>query len=142
MSFTWHKDLPVWDEQKKRIIGGAPDGIFDTRFASLKVGDPIPGMWYRVDEGDKAVGYGWVDVVWGDAEILLATETEEQSKGAGTFILEQLDAEARNMGLNYIYNIIRPTHPQADKLKAWLEARGFAEDRDGRLLRSVGKAAK
>lgn len=142
MSLSWHKDLPVWDANKQRIIGEAKPGIFDTRFSKVKEGAPIPCMWYRVEKDGKTVGYGWIDVVWGDAEILLAVDPSSRNQGAGSFILEQLDDEARTMGLSYIYNIVRPTHPEAEKVTKWLGERGFVQERDGRLLRRVGQPVK
>ena len=95
----------------------------------------------RVEQDGAIVGYGWIDVVWGDAEILLATSPEAQRSGVGTFILDHLDEEARGMGLNYIYNMVRPTHPEAETVTAFLVKRGFESKPDGRLTRRVGRAA-
>ena len=141
MSLTWHRDLPVWDADKKRVVGGTPPGVLDSRYAHIADGAQVPGNWFRVEEDGAVVGYGWVDVVWGDAEILLATSPEAQKRGVGTFILDHLDEEARRMGLNYIYNMVRPTHPDAEAVTAFLVKRGFESKPDGRLTRRVGHAA-
>ena len=138
MSFSWIRDNPPrWDAYKKRLIAEAPVGIFDTRYTSLVPGDPVAGEWWRVLDGDQVVGFGWLDVVWGDAEILLATAPDARGRGVGAFILERLDAEARERGLNYLYNIVRTTHPEGAKVTAWLQKHGFHTDVDGRLVRAV-----
>lgn len=142
MSFTWHKESPVWDADKQSIVGAAPKGALDSRYADMTDGALLPGNWYRVEQDGKTVGYGWIDVVWGDAEILLATAGDAQKSGVGSFILENLDQEARHMGLNYIYNMVRPTHPEAESVTAFLVKRGFTSETDGRLTRRVGAAAQ
>ena len=138
MSLSWHRDLPVWNAGKRRIVGNTPPGVLDSRYSEIKEGASVPCNWYRVEDDGKTVGYGWIDVVWGDAEILLATDSDTQNSGVGTFILNHLEEEARNMGLNYIYNVVRSTHPDAEKVTAWLVKRGFESKPDGRLIRKVG----
>lgn len=143
MTLRWIRETPAhWDANKARIVGGAPPGIFDTRYKSCKIGELVPGEWWRVEDDGSVVGYGWLDVVWGDAEILLATDPSAQRKGVGAFILDRLDEEARGRGLNYLYNLVRPTHPRAGELTAWLEKRGFSASEDGRLLRGVKRGAR
>ncbi len=141
MSLTWHRDVPIWDADKQRIVGGTAPGVLDSRYAEIEEGSTIPCNWYRVERDGAIVGYGWVDVNWGDAEILLATADEAQGSGVGSFILGNLDNEARRMGLAYTYNIVRPTHPEGDKVSAWLEKRGFKKSSDGSLRRRVGAAS-
>ena len=52
MSFKWvHEDAPRWDEAKDTIIGQAPEGIF--HLGNYRVGDVIPGEWWRVEEGGE-----------------------------------------------------------------------------------------
>lgn len=141
MSLAWIRERgPVWDQAKQRIVGGAPVGVFDARYKALAPGAPVPGEWWRVDDDGKTVGYGWLEVVWGDAEVLLATAPEAQGKGVGQFVLDRLEAEARARGLNYLYNVVRPTHPEGEKVGRWLAKRGFKAQEDGRLLRSPVKA--
>lgn len=138
MPFEWIAESPAtWDEGKRRVVGGAPAGVFDSRYASLPVGSLVPGEWWRVEDQGRAVGYGWLDVNWGDAEILLATDVEARGRGVGSFILAQLEAEAHARGLNYLYNLVRSTHPDGARVSAWLATRGFAPSVDGRLLRAV-----
>jgi ribosomal protein S18 acetylase RimI-like enzyme len=138
MTLRWIYESPaVWDADKARIVGAAPEGVFDTRYAQAKVGDLVPGEWWRVEDGEATVGYGWLDVNWGDAEILLATAPEAQQRGVGSFVLSHLEQEARARGLNYLYNVVRPTHPDADRVTAWLKKRRFEPSADGRLLRGV-----
>lgn len=140
MTLSWHRDLPVWDQNKQRIVGGTPQGVLDERYGDIQEGESVPCNWFRVEQDSAVVGYGWIDVVWGDAEILLATSKDARKGGIGTFILDKLDEEARGMGLNYIYNMVRPTHPQGEILSAWLVKRGFERKPDGRLVRRVGRA--
>ena len=138
MTLSWHRETnPTWDDAKARIVGGAPAGTFDTRYGELEPGAAVPGEWWRAEREGQTVGYGWIDVVWGDAEVLLATAEDARGAGVGSFVLEQLDKEARARGLNYMTNIVRSTHPQAEAVTAWLTKRGFKGSEDGRLLRRV-----
>ncbi len=41
------EEHPVWDDDKVRVIGGAPDGAFVLPFAH---GDDLPGDWWRVTD--------------------------------------------------------------------------------------------
>jgi N-acetylglutamate synthase-like GNAT family acetyltransferase len=141
MSLRWIQESPGrWDADKARIVGGAPAGVFDSRFRACREGDLLPAEWWRVEDDGKTVGYGWLDVVWGDAEILLASDPGCVGRGVGSFILEGLEAEARDRGLRYLYNLVRPTHPQAAEVTRWLEKRGFHKNEDGRLSRGVPAA--
>jgi ribosomal protein S18 acetylase RimI-like enzyme len=130
-----------WDSNKKRIIGDAPAGVFDRRYAELSEGDLVPGEWWRVEDDNGAVvGYGWLDIVWGDAEILLATDSKFRGRGVGTFILNSLENEVRTRGVNYLYNVVRTTHPERDRVTGWLKKRGFEASEDGSLRRSIPKS--
>lgn len=138
MELSWKRDeSPRWDEDRARIVGGAPAGVFDARYAASKIGDQVPGEWWRALDGDVTVGFGWLDVVWGDAEILLATDPDRAARGIGAFVLEHLETEARRRGLNRLYNLVRPTHPEAGRVTAWLEKRGFVASEDGSLVRRL-----
>ena len=138
MELNWvREDQPArWDVHKKRVVGGSPVGAFDSRLVDSELGAVMPGAWYRVEHQGAVVGYGWLDVNWGDAEILLATAPDRQGAGIGTFILEHLSLEARKRGLNYLTNVVRETNPRADEVRAWLCKRGFSSSEDGRLLRA------
>jgi GNAT superfamily N-acetyltransferase len=131
------EESPRWDARKAQIVGGAPAGVFDSRYRALREGDLVPADWWRVEDGKKTVGYGWLDVCWGDAEILLAVDPEARARGVGAFILGKLRDEARQRGLNYLTNLVRPTHPEAAKVTAWLQKRGFGPSDDGRLVCAV-----
>lgn len=138
MGLVWiAENPPTWDEGKQRIVGGAPAGVFDSRYGALALGALVPGEWWRVEDRGRTVGYGWLDVNWGDAEILLATDVEARGRGVGSFILVELEKEAHARGLNYLYNVVRPTHPDGERISAWLAARGFVPSVDGRMLRAV-----
>ena len=137
MTLQWIREQPaVWDDNKKRIIGQATPGIFDHRYQDCTIGASIPAEWWRVERDGRTVGYGWMDVVWGDAEILLATDPDDRGQGIGTFILEHMVAEAKAQQLNYVYNTVRPTHPQREQTTKWLEDRGFASAEDGSLRKA------
>ncbi len=44
MGLQWIKESnPVWDEGKQRIVGKAPAGIFDRRYAELESDQLVPG---------------------------------------------------------------------------------------------------
>lgn len=124
MALKWTKeDSPTWNADKQRIVGAAPEGVFD--MPERDAGDVVPCEWWRVERDGRVVGYGWLDNSWGDAEILLAVDPAECGAGIGTFILDRLEDEARAQGLNYLYNVVRETHPEGARVSAWLEARGF-----------------
>ncbi|WP_428264159.1 GNAT family N-acetyltransferase [Haliangium sp.] len=134
----WIQESPAyWDDDKQRIIGAAPTGVFDARFQRCAAGDLLPAEWWRVEEDGRTVGYGWLDVVWGDAEIVLAAAPDARGHGVGSFILDHLEREAHRRGLNYLYNTVRPTHPERNQISAWLTRRGFRQSEDGSLLRAV-----
>jgi GNAT superfamily N-acetyltransferase len=138
MSLRWiHESPAVWTADKARIVGRADEGIFDPRYAETSEGEMAGAQWWRVEKDGRTVAFGWLDVTWGDAEILLATEPESRGEGIGTFVLENLAREAREQGLNYMYNVVRESHPNGDGVRSWLEKRGFQADEDGRLLRRV-----
>jgi GNAT superfamily N-acetyltransferase len=133
---SWIAERPArWDEHKERIVGDAgSERLGEKTVAAWRQAQVLPGDWWRVESGDRVVGYGWMDVTWGDAEILVAVDAGERGKGVGTFILE---TEARSRGLNYLHNVVAVTHPEADATQRWLEGRRFEGDDSGRLRRSV-----
>ena len=134
MSLQWiHEERPTWDADKRRIVGGAPAGVFDRRLVSLPEGADLPGDWFRVEEDGRTVGYGWMDVEFGEAEVLLAVDPEHLGRGVGAFIVERLKEEARKRGLNYVTNIVRPTHPDRERVTRFLERQGFVAMEDGSL---------
>lgn len=135
-----HESPSYWNDDKARIIGQAPSGVFDRRYRECRLGELMPGEWWRVEDGGKTIGYGWLDLNWGDGEILLATDPEQRGRGVGSFILQKLEGEARGRGLNYVYNTVRPTHPDREMLTRWLEKRGFAGSEDGSLFRAAARA--
>lgn len=137
MSMQWIREQsPSWDAGKASIIGDAPQGIFE--LGPFEAGQVVPGEWWRVQRDGRAVGYGWMDIVWGDGEILLAVEPSAQGQGVGGFILEKLVDEARARGLEYVYNTVRPGHPQKQRVTAWLLSQGFSSaDHGERLQRRV-----
>lgn len=131
-----HEDQAYWNDDKQRIVGQAPEGVFDRRYGECRKGELMPGEWWRVEKDGKTIGFGWLDINWGDGEILLATDESERGRGVGTFILEKLAGEARSRGLNYVYNIVRPNHPDRAELTRWLQKRGFSGSEDGSLFRA------
>jgi GNAT superfamily N-acetyltransferase len=136
MPFAWiHESTPCWDADKASVIGCAPPGVF--AFSACREGDLLPGEWWRVEADGRVAGYGWLDCNWGDGEILLVVAPEFQRKGVGTFVMERLQDEARARGVNYLYNVVPPSHPDPDALAAWLRRRGFEPRGDGRLMRRV-----
>jgi GNAT superfamily N-acetyltransferase len=136
VAMQWIKESPPrWDDHKARILGGAPAGIFD--LPSYAVGDGLPGEWWRAEVDGAVAGYGWLDAVWGDAEILLVVAPEQRGSGVGTYILDCLQQEARSRGLNYLSNVVRDSHPDREAVTEWLTRRGFKAFDDGVLRRSA-----
>jgi len=134
MSLTWHRESPAhWNDDKQRIIGGAPPGVF--ALGPYTSGDVVPGDWWRVEDDGRVVGYGWMDHAWGDAEVLLAVDPSAQDGGVGTFILDRLEDEAAGRGINYLYNVVPDAHPDRNDLTRWLQRRGFVASHEGGLLK-------
>jgi ribosomal protein S18 acetylase RimI-like enzyme len=130
-------DDPRWDADRQRVFATVPEGVFPTERRSD--GEPLTSDWWRVvDDEGRVIGYGWLDDVWGDAEILLAVEEGARGSGVGAFVLAHLEDEAAARGLNYVVNVVRETHPQRDRVSAWFRARGFTGTEDGRLRKQVG----
>jgi GNAT superfamily N-acetyltransferase len=136
MGLKWvFESRPQWDPAKQRIVGGAPAGVF--ALDAPKPGKPIPGEWWRVEDGRDVVGYGWMDTTWEGAEILLAVDPSHQRHGVGSFILDRLEDEARARGVEYLFNVVRDTHPEREAVTRWLNAHGFEGTADGELRRRV-----
>ena len=136
MALSWiREDTPRWDAGKEAIVGGAPAGAL--ALGHFAEGDLVPGEWFRVEDEGKTVGYGWMDCTWGDAEVTLAVDPKRQRAGVGAFIVDQLGREAAARGVNYLYNEVRPTHPERDAVTRWLTDRGFHPSGDGLLKRRV-----
>jgi GNAT superfamily N-acetyltransferase len=140
MSLRWiHESPPRWDAQKAEIVGRAPAGIF--KLGEPAAGDLLPGEWWHVEDEGRVAGFGWMDATWGEAEILLAVAPGSQGRGVGAFILDRLEAEARERGLNYLYNVVRREHPDRAGVTAWLERHRFSPSHDDdRLVRQVRPA--
>ena len=135
MELSWIRDEGlVWDEEKQRVIGGQPAGVFDF---SYTLGAGLAGDWWSaVSSDENVVGYGWLDSTWGgDAEVLLAVAPEAQSDGVGSFILNHLEDEACRRGLNYVYNTLPDAHPNRSELFDWLVVRGYAGSESGGPVR-------
>lgn len=138
MALSWSREShPRWDSDKQRIIGGAPAGALDISYPD---GAELPGDWFAATEGDHVVGYGWIDSTWGgDTEILLAVDPSAQGRGIGSFVMDQLEREAAQRGVNYVYNTVRETHPDRESVHDWLLVRGYrGNERDASLRKRVG----
>jgi len=136
MALQWiREDTPVWDDGKQAIVGSAPAGALE--FPELVAGDLAPGEWFRVEENGLILGYGWMDSTWGDAEVTLAVDPAHRGKGVGAFVLQHLEKEAVARGVNYLYNAVRPAHPERLAVTRWLENLGFQPSGDGLLKKRV-----
>jgi N-acetylglutamate synthase-like GNAT family acetyltransferase len=138
---TWVKDHdPRWDADRERVFATVPDGVF--RPEARTPGERLSSDWWRVQDGDRVIGYGWLDDVWGDAEILLAVDEGARGTGAGAFALARLEGEAAARGLNYVVNVVRDTHPDRAAVSEWFLAHGFARSEDGAMWKRVGDRAR
>jgi GNAT superfamily N-acetyltransferase len=134
----WIRESPQkWDASKARIVGAAGSAVFGHAFEERREGELLPAEWWRVEEDGKTVGFGWMDVNWGDAEVLLAVDPSARGKGVGSFALGELEREASARGLNYLLNVVRPTHPARDAFVTWLLRRGFDGTDGGRFVKRV-----
>jgi N-acetylglutamate synthase-like GNAT family acetyltransferase len=131
---------PRWDADRERVFGTVPEGVFLS--SAREPGERLSSDWWRAERDGQVLGYGWLDDVWGDAEILLAVDEGERGAGVGAFVLEHLEQEAAGRGLNYVLNVVRETHPEREAVSAWLAAHGFTPAEDGRLRKQVGNRAR
>lgn len=121
-----------YDHVKKAFFARLRDGAVHPNPA----GAYLPGTWWRLEEEGTLLGYGWMDVTWGDAQILLAVDPDARRGGHGKTILDHLEAEAHRSGLAYLFNTIPSDHPDPDGVRAFLTANGFeASGLDGNMLR-------
>jgi len=142
MALRWIRENPArWDADKARIVGDAPAGTFATEYRELVPGSVAPGEWWRVEDDGKTVAYGWIDVVWGDAEIVVAVDPSARERGVGTFVMDRLQLEAARRGLHFLYNVVPKHHPRRDEVTRWLQDRGYVASEDGRLLRTALRGA-
>jgi len=136
-NLRWVKDDDArWDADRQRVFATVPDGVF--RPETRTPGERLSSDWWRVEDGDRVIAYGWLDDVWGDAEILLAVDASARGTGAGAFALARLEEEAAARGLNYVLNVVRDTHPDRESVTEWFRAHGFTGSEDGRLVKQVG----
>ncbi|HEX5041807.1 MAG TPA: GNAT family N-acetyltransferase [Candidatus Polarisedimenticolaceae bacterium] len=134
MTRRWIHESPArWDADKEAVLGAAPPGALDVE--AFRRSSILPGDWWRVEEEGRTVAYGFMDAVWGDAEILVAVGPEAQGRGVGGFVLDRLEEEARARGLRYLYNVVRPSHPKGAEVTRWLTSRGFKDSDQGGVLR-------
>ena len=138
-SLRWVKDDdPRWDADRERVFASVPEGVF--RAESRTAGERLTSDWWLVEDDGRVIAYGWLDDVWGDAEILLVVDESARGTGAGAFTLARLEEEAAARGLNYVMNVVRDTHPDREAVTEWFRAHGFTGTEDGRLRKRVGDA--
>jgi GNAT superfamily N-acetyltransferase len=132
----WVRETPAhWDADKERVLRGLAPALFG--FGTPGEGDSLGDEWWRVEDGDRVVGYGRLDDTWGDAEILVLVDPERRRSGVGAFILERLEQEASARHLNYIYNVVPTAHPDPETVTGWLAGRGFTPNAVGELRKKV-----
>ena len=139
MGLAWTKESPArWDEDKQRMFG--PDELASVGMTAPEAGGILADEWWHVtDEDGTIVGYGWLDIEWGDARITFLVDPARRGAGLGDFIVGQLEAEARRQGLNYVYNVVPDSHPDPAWMTNWLASRGFTPG-TGALRRRVQAA--
>ena len=128
---------PRWDQAKQALFAKVPAGVFAL---DAEPGAELVGEWWAATDSDGTVlGYGWMDSSWGgDVEVLLAVAPDAREQGLGTWILERLEDEAASRGVNYVYNTVRETHPDRERLHDWLAVRGYrGSDADQALRKRI-----
>ncbi len=137
MELTWVAEpTPLWNADKRRVVGAWPRSF--PSLCQADEGAVLPGRWWRAErEGEQVVGYAWMDVTWGDAEVWMAVDPAVEGEGVGSFLLRHLVEESRRAGLRYLFNAIPKDHPEPARLRAWLEKRGFGLSGDGLLKRAA-----
>ena len=137
MVLRWIKeDSPRWDAAKRAVFGEQQPGAFGLQ---AEDGQALADEWWKATDGDDVVGFGRLDSVWGDAEILVAVAPARRGQGVGKFVLHHLEREAAREGLNYIYNAVRAAHPDRAHVTAWLCGQGFVAHADGQLRKRVAR---
>ncbi|MCA9571471.1 MAG: GNAT family N-acetyltransferase [Myxococcales bacterium] len=133
--------MPTWIPEP---VPAHPDTRMRAFFDRLPAGsvkldlsaELVPGTWWRLEEDGEVVGYGWMDVTWGDAQVMLAVDPEAHRGGNGRAIVEHLAHEAHEQGLGFLFNTIPAGHPDPEGVRAFLTSCGFeASGLDGGLLR-------
>lgn len=121
-----------YDDVKKAFFSSLQPGVVRVNPA----GSYLPGTWWKLEESGATLGYGWMDVTWGDAQILLAVAPDARRGGHGKTILQKLEHEAHEAGLAYMFNTIPSDHPDPDGVRAFLTENGFeASGLDSNMLR-------
>ncbi len=136
MALSWTREpAPIWDAAKQRVLADLSVHLLGLN--EVSEGQRLADEWWRVEDGESVVGFGRLDDTWGDAEILVAVEPDSQGRGVGSFILEHLESEASQRGLNYLYNVVHPEHPEHDEIRAWFLARGFTPGTEAELRKQL-----
>lgn len=140
MDLNWVREqTPRWDEHRREVFGADTPQVFG--LGTPAAGDILADEWWRVDDGDETVGYGRLDSQWGNAEVLIAVAPARRGTGIARFILQQLEAEARERGLNYLYNTVKAENPDQRGVAAWLTRQGFQDSGTGELRKQVPATA-
>jgi GNAT superfamily N-acetyltransferase len=140
MGLRWTKEeLPHWDARKRAVFGADRSDVFG--LGAQKEGGVLADEWWRVEDGAETVGFGRLDSLWGDAEILLAVAPDRRGRGVGKFVLGHLELEAGHRGLNYVYNTVRKGVPERAMVTEWLKRQGFTDRGEGELRKRVAAGA-
>ena len=120
-----HSAVPIYAQLQEQIR-------LLIRRGALRPGDAMPSV--RTLAVDLEINANTVARVYRDLqhEGLLRLE-----RGVGTFIVDRLEEEAVQRGLNYLFNVVRPTHPDREGITRWLEGRRFKSSDDGLLRRTA-----
>ncbi|GEM_PF-5388488 len=126
----WIKeDKAIWNENKARIIG-SNIGSFFLDFPVQS--DILPGEWFNLtDENGEIVGYGWINVSEGDAEISVAIDGKYQGRGYGSQIIDNLYREVESLGFEEIIVVVRQENPNASDVVKWAYKNGYVAEWPG-----------
>jgi ribosomal protein S18 acetylase RimI-like enzyme len=128
----WIQEQPaLWDETKQNILG-ANKGAFDIEHT--QVGGELDGVWFKLIDNNEIIGYGWIDLAYGNPEISIAVDSHKRFSGYGNTILRNLEEKALALGFSEVECIVRRKNADAINAIKWFHRNGFVPDWPGQEI--------
>lgn len=126
----WIKEeKPLWDRNKIKIIG-SNIGCFV--ISDIQEGDKLEGKWFKLtDKYGQIVGYGWIDIIGGEAEISVAVDKKYKGNGYGTQIINNLYTEIKKLGFDEVIAVVREENSNAEDVIRWVYKNGYIAEWPG-----------